>query len=334
VTLLLRKKLYIFVRSPKPTPLNQPSIKEPLELLLAQNEFTLLERRIYWCVLKALKEDQTLDGLAATGWPENLNREFKIHHSELYYNDTKPNFKEVERAARRILGRKIYHKDPGASFVYLVPFPYVRYEAGYIYIKMLSDVLPHFVNLSRGYSQYQLKSAIALTSEYAQLLYPRLARFLDTGFWHVDVDDLRGFLQAEKYPRYSNFKQRVLQVSLKEINDRSDITVEMEERKEGRNVRALTFRIRKKHERAVEYENFKAEVATGLSLPIDHRRAAAAQTFPYYRLTKKQEKEILNDEEKLNDYIRAESYVAQGVGDIKNPTAYIAASVFGKGKKA
>jgi len=312
-----------------------PNIKEPLTLLLARHEFSLLERRMYWAVLKALKNEQTTDRQIEVR-DVNLyqNKEFRIHLSELFANDTKPSTTDLKKAAERITSRKIiFESDDDTSFTYIVPFPIVRYHRGYITIKMLADVIPVFINLSRGYSQYQLRAAIALTSEYAQLLYPRLCRFLDTGFWRVSVDDLRGLLQAEKYPRYSNFKQRVLDVSLTEINNRTDITVDTQEEKDGKTIKWITFSIRRKHEREQEFQSFRNEVDTALGLSLDQRRQQVAAIFTHYKLTPKQQKEILADEEKLNAFIRAESYVAQGVGDITDPTAYIAASVFGYGKK-
>ncbi|GAA4462984.1 hypothetical protein GCM10023189_40400 [Nibrella saemangeumensis] len=312
-----------------------PQIKEPLTLLLARHEFTLLERRIYWAVLKALKNDQTTSKEIAKF---ETNKEFRIHISELFATDTNPSISDLKKAAERITSRRIvFEEAENDSFSYIVPFPFVKYQRGYIHIVMLANVVPYFINLSRGYSQYQLKAAISLTSEYAQLLYPRLCRFLDTGFWRIEVDELRQLLQAEKYPRYSNFKQRVLDVSLNEINTRTDITVGFEEGKEGKAVRWLTFSIRKKHEREDEYRTFLDEVNTALNQTLERRRAFVIHVLPNYNFTPSQQQQILDDEEKLNRFIRAESYVAQGVGDIKDPTAYIASSVFGytkKGKKA
>ncbi|MFD1145484.1 replication initiation protein [Larkinella insperata] len=314
-----------------------PIIKEPLTLLLAKHEFTLLERRMYWAVLRAIKSEQILKKKGdSEPFPTFQNKVFRIHISELFANETNPSITDLKKAADRITSRRIIFDTESVtspSFSYIVPFPKVNYSRGYITITMFSDVVPVFINLSEGYSQFQLKAAISLTSEYAQLLYPRLCRYLDTGFWRVHVDDLREMLNAEKYPRYSNFKQRVLDVSLTEINDRTDVSIKMEESKEGRFVKWLTFSIRKKHPREKEYQAFLSEMDTAKKLPLEELRRYAVSVFPYFNFSPKQQQEILNDEEKLNAFIRAESYLAQGVKDIEDPTAYVAASVFGYAKK-
>lgn len=310
-------------------------IKEPLTLLLARHEFTLLERRIYWAVLQSLKREQTLDMEQV----QLSNKTFRIHVSDLYTSDstkTNVNTAEVKKVVKRITSRKIEFEgiiDGEEEITSIVPFPLVRYRKGYIEIVMLANVVPYFINLSRGYSQYQLKAAISLTSEYAQLLYPMLCRFLDTGFWRIAVDDLRQLLQAEKYARYSNFKQRVIEYALAEIITKTDIDVSYGEQREGRFVRWLNFSIRRKREREKEYQAFVDEVQTAATLPLEERRRQVVSLFPYYHFSKRQMKEILDDEEKMNAFIRAESYVAQGVREIENPTAYIAASVFGHSRK-
>jgi len=308
-------------------------IKEPLTLLLARHEFTLLERRIYWAVLQALKNEQTLD----IGHVQPANKTFHIRVQELFASgSTHANTTEIKRVVSRITSRKIefVREEQGRQeYTSIVPFPFVSYKKGYIEIVMLSNVVPYFINLSRGYSQYQLKAAISLTSEYAQLLYPLLCRFLDTGFWRIDVSDLRALLQAEKYPRYSNFKQRVVDYGLAEIVAKTDIEAIYTEQREGRRVQTLNFTIRRKREREKEYKAFFDEVETASTLPLEERRRQVSALFPYYNFSERQQKQILADEAKLNAFIRAESYVAQGIKDISDPTAYIAASIFGRGRK-
>ncbi|MGM9508802.1 replication initiation protein [Larkinella sp. GY13] len=312
-----------------------PIIKEPLILLLAKNDFSIIERRMYWSVLTAIKSQQTLKkGEEIPNARTSQNMVFRVHISDLFANGTKPSISDLKKAAERITSRRIVFEGKNdLSFSYIIPFPKVHYQRGYITITLFADVVPLFINLSKGYSQYQLKAAISLTSEYAQLLYPHLCRYLDTQMMRINLDELRKLLGAEKYARYSNFKQRVLDVSLTEINERTDVSVSMQESKEGRFVKWLTFSIRRKHPREKEYQAFLKEMDTAQNLPVEELRRYAVSVFHYFKFSAQQQQDILNDEEKLNAFIRAESYIAQGVKDIDDPTAYVAASVFGYGKK-
>ncbi len=60
--------------------------------------------------------------------------------------------------------------------------------------------------------------------------------------------DLRKMLGAEDfYPAYGNFKQRVLVPAQKELKKKTDISFEIEEIKEGRQVEKIKFIIRGHH---------------------------------------------------------------------------------------
>jgi len=218
-------------------------IIEPLSLLLAKQGFTLHERRLFWAILRELKEelchlDDTEDTSKAGGC-----KEVCIHSSALYAKKINPSVRELKNAAVRIINRRITLQDTNGDLINRALFDKVGYKKGCLTVIISREVLPFLMNFSLRYTPNQLKSAIALTSQYAQIMYPILCRFLDTGCWYVELAELREFLQSTKYIRYSNFKQRVIQVLLHEINERTDIAVDAKENKLGRHVRALTFRI-------------------------------------------------------------------------------------------
>ncbi|MFW9338860.1 replication initiation protein, partial [Glaesserella parasuis] len=65
------------------------------------------------------------------------------------------------------------------------------------------------------------------------------------GYREITIEDLKKWLQVEdKYPRFNNFKQWVLEPSIKEINDKSDLLVDVEQIKRGRSIFALKFTIK------------------------------------------------------------------------------------------
>jgi plasmid replication initiation protein len=63
--------------------------------------------------------------------------------------------------------------------------------------------------------------------------------------WLVPVDELQDILQVPKsLLRYSQFKQKILQVAERELIENCDIFFEMEEIKSGRKVTEILFRIK------------------------------------------------------------------------------------------
>ena len=59
----------------------------------------------------------------------------------------------------------------------------------------------------------------------------------------LEVDNLKGLLDAENYSEYRDFKKRALSIAVKEINDFTDRNLEIREIKEGRKVVKLELTI-------------------------------------------------------------------------------------------
>src|SRR5699024_7571332 len=69
-----------------------------------------------------------------------------------------------------------------------------------------------------------------------------------TGKWRVSLDHLKRLIgiKQKSYEVYGNLKNRVIRPSIKELNGETDLNIELEEVKKGRQVTELIFKIRKK----------------------------------------------------------------------------------------
>ncbi|WP_374756000.1 replication initiation protein [Fibrisoma montanum] len=123
---------------------------------------------------------------------------------------------------------------------------------------------------------------MSLNSQYAQLLYTRLCKFLDTGIWRVSVDDLKIILEAQQYTRWSNFKQTVLARSMEEINQKTDIDVSVAEKCEGRFIATLIFRVRRQaRKNNSAFDAFNEEMDMVYAQPAEELRSKASQIPPW-----------------------------------------------------
>ena len=316
-------------------------IREPLRLLLARNDFDLLERRVYWWMLKELKQKQSLK---ETDHPVDLPP-FRIRVSDLWSESSENgkdahhsiNYTTYKKITNRLTSRKIFVENwQNRQMGYIVVYTSAFYDDGYMEVKLNPILVPYMIDLSKGYTQLQLKSALALTSEYAQVLYTRLCRFLDTGFWRVSVDEFREIMQADTYPRYSNLKQRVLDPAVEEISAKADIEVTYTAEKAGRSVSFLHFSIKRRPEHSAEWytESSEVEEQTDMALqtPLAHRRLRAMEVFnQQYNFTYKQMQQVINDETLLNEFVRLDILIQHGKLDIRTtPTRYIAGILFKK----
>lgn len=112
------------------------------------------------------------------------------------------------------------------------------------------------------YAPLNLEILTKFKSFYAQRLYELLRLWSRTDVLiskNFKIDQLRFILGVEnKYPNYKNFKQRVLNQAVKEINQVGNMKVDIEEIKNGRKVDEIKFII-------YDYEKkvyFKNNVAT------------------------------------------------------------------------
>jgi plasmid replication initiation protein len=299
--------------------------QQPNIITMSRQEFSTIEKRIVLFVINQMKTGFNIN-------PDQFqNQVFTIPIANL-----KSNYNEIKQSCRKLNTRQITLVNEELDEVsFITPFPRVDYlgKSGVIKVWMFADVVPHFVELSKGYTKYPLEIALQLDSIYSQRMYEILCSKKDLGAWlNVDLEKLKHILNAEKYERYSHFKQRVLDIAQKELDEKANIKFTYEpSRKEGKKVTHLNFHILTEQELA--NINVEAEMDTITSLNIGQIMAQASTILATYNFSASQYKEIMTDNRLLQLFIEEDSKIAHGVRkDIKNKSAYMA-TVLGFGSK-
>jgi plasmid replication initiation protein len=128
---------------------------------------------------------------------------------------------------------------------------------GYVTIKLSSWLRPLLIQVRREFFRYQLGYALGLKSEYAIRLYQWLKRWqyarqktaslqqlrLELGATEVNQE---GKIVKENLAAYKHFKNKAILPAVKEINEKTDMSVNFKEEKVkgSKAVAALTFQIR------------------------------------------------------------------------------------------
>lgn len=114
--------------------------------------------------------------------------------------------------------------------------------AGLIKLQFGGVIVPYITRLEGEFTSYKIKSIAKMTSTYAIRLYELLMQWKDVGKRSVDLDELKNMLGVSKeYPALFNFKARVLDVAVSQVNQFSDLDVRYENVKFGRKVTGFTF---------------------------------------------------------------------------------------------
>ena len=118
-------------------------------------------------------------------------------------------------------------------------------------ITFAPDVVPLVTRLEEHFTSYQAKQVAHLTSKYATRLYELLIAWREVGkVPQMEISEFRNRLGLldDEYTAMHNFKKRVLEPSIQQINEHTDITVTYEQHKKGRVISGFSFRFKQKQE--------------------------------------------------------------------------------------
>lgn len=177
---------------------------------------------------------------------KNLAKVLDVKQKDLY--------KRIKTMTRHIMQEVIEIEDKKAKK--WVQFHWVdkcTYDKGTITIKIADELKPFLINLRGGFTRYELSEIIKLNSIYAIRIYEALRQYMDdknlpyadhSSEISISMDVLRKITNTEKkFERYSNFKAKVIDVAVREINRCSKYHIVAEPYKAGRGVGGFDFLI-------------------------------------------------------------------------------------------
>ena len=176
----------------------------------------------------------------------------------IHADDYIQTFKVDKSTAYRVLRKAVvdlYRAEWGYKYINSKGESVVAYErftqsAKYIErgarvkFRFADAIIPMLVELERRFTTYELGQVANLQSRYAMRLYEFLIRFKTSKTLEITLADLRfrfGLLDSE-YSRMGDFKKRVLEQAIEEINEYTDISVKYEQTKQGRTITGFTFK--------------------------------------------------------------------------------------------
>ena len=120
---------------------------------------------------------------------------------------------------------------------------YIDKEAS-VKLNFSPSVVPLITRLERHFTSYEIEQVRHLSSRYAIRLYEILIQWRSIGKTpKFEINDFRELLglTIEDYPRIDNFKRKILDFSISQINEHTDILVGYEQHKAGRVITGFSF---------------------------------------------------------------------------------------------
>lgn len=221
-------------------------------------------------------------------------------------------YEKVEQAATSLLTQLIRLQDSQTKEL-TTWFSYVKYieGSGVVHLEFHSSLKSYLLQLKSHFTQYNLNYVIGFTSQYSIRFYELLKmdafkaknEKFEKSF---EIDKLRLILGFEhnEYPFFSNFRDKVIEPAVKEINEKTDLNIEkVQYGKTGRKITNVTFTviIRSKEEinqKQVQLNNESVKPEKNESHPIIERlielgfSAELARTYKNKHGVKKIERNI------------------------------------------
>ena len=223
-------------------------------LINASYNLDLVEQRLI--LLAIVEARESGKGINAND-PLTVHAESYINHFSVHRNTA---YQALKDACKDLFARQFSYQEQRPKGVanitsrWVSQIAYVDNSAT-VELIFAPAIIPLVTRLEEQFTSYELKQVSGLSSAYAIRLYELLIAWRSTGKTPViELSDFRqklGVLETE-YNRMHDFKKRVLDPAIKQINEHTDITVKVEQHKKGRSVSGFSFKFKQKQQPKIE----------------------------------------------------------------------------------
>lgn len=249
------------------------------KLIEASYYLTLNEQRLILLAITKVRRDKAL----------YTHDEFVISIEDwvsTFHVEPKNAYRDLQKISNQLFERYITIESPKGNPLktrWISSIEYVSKE-GKLVITFAQKILPFLSLLEKEFTQYRLAFVSKMTSIYAVRLYELLIQWNSIGTREIDIQWLKKILQiTDTYTEIRNFKARVLEPSIHQINTHSDLQVSYSQRKTGREVTHFTFEFSPKATAIPKKQNVKkvsqGDTILGISKADIERLARAGESY-------------------------------------------------------
>jgi len=243
------------------------------------------------------------------------------------------NYQQLKKSTGDI-GSRMFEIETATSYKQIWLFQSIDYLIGDgAFEVMISEpAKPLFFHLKNNFTHFQLKSVLVCTSKYAKRLYMLACQWRRVGSFPrpIPITELKKMLGMvdkkgnEQFGQIGQFKEKVLDVAKKQINEKTDITFDYELYKKGRSYEYIQIFIDRN-------KNLSKQLEIDYREPVEHQKNV--RNVMAYGLSQEYAELIVKD-----GYDKFEEFVAEvnkrarkGEIKVENAPAYIIGAYRKKG---
>lgn len=244
-----KSKVLSLITQPGTKTLNAKKVSKHNDLINASYSLDTVEQRlILLAIHEARKNDRTtpIDGNTIIDIPASS-------YADLFGTTNQAAYMALREAGLSLKRREFTFVSNRHGVVHGSWLQHVEYidRTATLSLAFTVSIIPYISKLEENFTSYELNQISSLSSKYAIRLYELLIQWQNRGcetpiFQLQELRDKLGVLPGE-YPRINNFKSRVLDVAVTQINAHSNIKImDIVQFKNGRTVDGFKFKYQKK----------------------------------------------------------------------------------------
>jgi len=251
-------------------------VRQANALTNARYEYTETQANIFLVLLSKLRK-------------ESADDVYQISVTELEKRtDRKLNYKQLRNSTEEMMGRvhKINTLHNGREvYRQLVLFKRIDYilGTGIIELEFNEYAIPYLFDLKNNFTSFQVQAALNLPSKHAKRIYQICSQWKDKGQTKkVSIIELKKTLGLvddkgnEEYTDFNMFRKKVLDVAVKQINEKTDLYITCQLEKVGRSFQNITFVVQSQIPATTIPFDLLPEIAPP-TLPIPHQVESAGR---------------------------------------------------------
>ncbi|MDR2066223.1 MAG: replication initiation protein [Endomicrobium sp.] len=180
----------------------------------------------------------------------------KLREKDIITNSSTTALKEF---AKKIMSRALDIRLGEDSFMLVNWFQTIKYKDGVFFVRFNEALSPYLLQLTGNYTKFQIGYIKGMNSQYSVRIYTFLKECFGTRTTRKFlIEDLMNILKVpESLKIYNNFKQKVLDVAIREIRKYTDIqTFYRITKQERKKVLEIEFTISKNEFRDMDWNIF------------------------------------------------------------------------------
>ena len=229
------------------------ALKQSNRLIMARYKLTLYEQRMIIAICSQL---HSIDDFEPVRVRVADMADFCNFKGKDAYN-------RVHNTLLRLMRRTLQIMKPDGTYYvthWLQTADYIE-GGGIIEYGVDKLLIPDFINLKEAYFSTSAQKMMELKGDYSARLYFMIGKMAKIGEFDLPLAQIKeSFELGKTYDIITNIKSRVIEPSLTEINEKTDLNITWKYIKEGRKITKLHIKVQKKDAKMAEIPSDKQDL--------------------------------------------------------------------------